>query len=317
VHALREAGSPADDAADAEQGLQEQIAELERHLDEAKQARRKQEEALADAEKQLEESAAEVKQVSTECEMTMASPDAADSDPELIELQRQVDQLARDVGNPEALPEEVVLSMLAGQAQEARIQLQRDENDVETLSQRQKELQAALQEAETLSRKLSAELQRERQRREAEQELVGQSPEEQMLILQAHEQKLRTRAGTLEAQIGVMQAEAEDRKTANMHLIEEGKELDAKAEDDHLQMQIVLEERDAMREAMENLWNDKALVDDELSAMMEGYINLSERLNATQDDKCELEALVEQKRQEVAGLRGNGFDMSCSVPALA
>jgi len=317
VQSLREAGGPSGDGQAGEEGLQEQIAELERQLEEAKQARRKQEEALADTERQLEECKAEVKQVSAECELTMASPDAAESDPELIELQRSAEQLARDVSSPENMAEETLVSLLAGQVEEAKHQLQRDEVDVETLTQRQKELAASLREAEATSRKLDAELQRERQRREAEQELIGQSPEEQMLILQAHEQKLRTRAGTLEAQIGVMQAEAEERKGANLHLIEEGKELEAKAEDDHLQVQIVLEERDAMREAMEQLWDDKACVDDELSAMTEGYINLSERLNVTQDETCELQALVEQKRQEVAGLQRNGFDMSCSVPAVA
>mmetsp|Transcript_41051 Transcript_41051/g.103089 ORF Transcript_41051/g.103089 Transcript_41051/m.103089 type:complete len:250 (-) Transcript_41051:91-840(-) len=249
--------------------------------------------------------------------MTLASPDAAENDPELLELQRQAERLGQSMANPESMPPEMILSMLSDQLEEARLQLQRDEVDVETLTQRQQELQAALAECESASRRLEGELQRERQRREQEQELIGQSPEEQMLILQAHEQKLRTRAGTLEAQIGVMQAEAEDRKGANLQLIEEGKELDAKTEDDHLQVQIVQEERDAMREAMEQLWNDKAAVDDELRAMEEGYVNLSERLNITQDETCELQQLVEQKRTEVAGLQKNGFDMSCSMPALA
>ena len=39
--------------------------------------------------------------------------------------------------------------------------------------------------------------------------------------------------------------------------------LASSAEDAHLQMQIVQEERDAMRDAMEQLWNEKASIDED------------------------------------------------------
>merc|ERR1711879_53515 len=99
---------------------------------------------------------------------------------------------------------------------------------------------------------------------------------------------------------------------ANIRLGQEASDLQAKVEDAHLQMQIVQEERDALREAMEQHWNEKAAVDEELQYRMQGYVNLSERLNTHQDELCELETLVERKRQEVASLQKNGFHMLCS-----
>merc|ERR1712008_258791 len=122
-------------------------------------------------------------------------------------------------------------------------------------------------------------------------------------------QKLRTRAEMLETQIGQVQVEAVERKTSNIRLKQETDELQAQTQDAHLQMQIVQEERDAMREAMENLWHEKSLVDEELNNQMQGYINLTERFTAQQDEVNEIEMLVERRRQQVAGIQKNGFEM--------
>jgi len=296
--------------------FQEQLAELERQLEEAKSARRKQEEAIADAERHLEETRAEAKQVQTECELT-AKEDAAGDDPELLELDRQVQLLTEKISAPGSLAEDYVLDVLGQQIEEMASQLERDASDVKALNERREELDDSIREADNVARRLEADIDRENQRREADQELLGQSPEEQRLILEAHEQKLRTRAGTLEAQIGVMHIESEDRKQANAALISESKELAAMVEDVNLQIQIVTEERDALREAEQQVWHEKTLVEEEVENLQQGYIFLSERLSSKDDEIQELSELLQQHQSEVAGLQKNGFDMSCSIPSLS
>merc|ERR1712014_176391 len=106
-----------------------------------------------------------------------------------------------------------------------------------------------------------------------------------------------------------MQSEAEDRKAANLKLGQESRDLQDAIEDTQLQMQIVQEERDSLREAYERLWNEKAIVDEDLQDRMQGYISLSERINTQQDETCELQTRVENMRLEVTHLQKNGFEM--------
>jgi len=314
VQAKREATAA---AAQGDESLEAKIEALQRQLQEESRSRLRQEEMLADAERQLQESRAEVKKVSNEAELTQAEAQAS---PEQVELERQVQELQRNAASPEDLPEDEVLRMLQQQVEELRRTIEQHDGDVGELEHKQQALTASVAAAEEKGRQLEAEAQRERQRHETEQELMGQSPEEQKLILEAHEQKSKMRAETLEAQIAQVQAEAEERMASNLRLGQEKSEMQAKAEDAHLQMQIVQEERDAMREAMEQLWHEKATVDEELQDRMQGYVHLTERFTTQQDETCELESLVEQRRQEVAGLQKNGFNMICAngaVPAAA
>jgi chromosome segregation ATPase len=302
---------------DGDRSLEEKIHEAERQLQAEARARVRQEEALADAERQLQESNAQVRRVEIECELTASNE--AGADPEQDALQRQVVQL-EDHANAEAA-EGDILRMLLSQLEEVRNELSQDEIDASALDEKRQELEASLAAAEAQAQQLEAEVQRERERHEAEQELMGQTPEEQKLILQAHERKLRMRAEALEAQFTQIQAEADERKASNLRLGHEQKELISKAEDATLQIQIVQEERDALREAMEQLFSEKAKVEEELKNIEDGYNNLTERLNLKQDEACELEHLVEQKKMEVAGLQKEGWHMLCGtagpVPVVA
>jgi len=300
-------------AAQGEQSLEEKIAALERQLQEENMSRLRQEEDLADAERQLQESRSEMKKISNEVELAEANQVS----PEQVELERQVQQLLRDASMPADVKDDDLLKILSTQLEEVKGTLARDETDFSELESKQQELASTLKETEAQARQLEAEVLRERQRRETEQELMGQSPEEQKTILEAHELKLRTKAETLEAQIAQMQAEAEERIANNQRLGQDAHEMQAKVEDATLQMQIVQEERDAMREAMEQLWTEKATVDEELENLNQSYINLTESLTTQEAEFFDLEAIVEQRRQEVAGLQKNGFQMMMGAVAVA
>eukprot|EP00812_Abedinium_dasypus_P011918 NODE_5459_length_580_cov_176.131429.p1 GENE.NODE_5459_length_580_cov_176.131429~~NODE_5459_length_580_cov_176.131429.p1 ORF type:complete len:122 (-),score=55.49 NODE_5459_length_580_cov_176.131429:197-562(-) len=103
------------------------------------------------------------------------------------------------------------------------------------------------------------------------------------------------------------QAETEERKGALLRLEQEKHELQAKVEDSQLQMQIVQEERDSLREAMEQLWKEKSVVEEELYDRMQGYNYLTERFNKQQDEYCDLESQVEKKSLEVAQRQREGL----------
>lgn len=318
-HVERRRKSAASEKEGAEQSLEAsleaQIAELERQLQEESRDRLRREEGLADAERQLEEQRAEMKQISNQCELTL-STGLGGVDQEQQELTEEVEDLRKACSEAGAMSPEELRRMLASRAEGLRAQILRGEEEIRELQQKSTELGNQKAETANQARRLEADLLREKQRKEQEEELIGQSAEEQKLILQAQEKKLRLRVAALEAQISATQSEAEARKDANDSLQDERNDLSAKAEDAALQMQIVQEERDAMREAMEQLWNQKAAVDEELRDVMDGYTNLTERFSYQQDETLEIEALVEQRQQEVAILQRNGFHM-LSVQAAA
>merc|ERR1719362_2762568 len=279
------------------------INAMDRQLQEESLARVQQEEAVADAERQLEEARAEAKKIDAEAQLQDAAEQPAS---QLPDLEKQVTMLS---AAPEDMPPDDVLGLLTQQAEDLRNTMQQDASEVPSLELKHQEVQASLSAAEAHASQLETEVQREQKRCEAEKELLGQSPEEQKMILEAQGKKLRSRAEMLEAQIGQVQVEAEERLTNNIRLKEETDELQAQTQDAHLQMQIAQEERDNMREAMENLWHEKSLVDEELNNQMQGYIYLTERFTRQQDEIQEIENLVERKRQEVASVQKNGFEM--------
>lgn len=290
-------------ATPGEQSLEAKVAEMQRLLQEESRVRLQEAEALADEERKLEEAKAEMRKISIQRQLAQASKGEDGTDPEVAELQRQLQVLTSGAGTQN---EAELLRMLASQLEDLRRSLQQSENDVAELEQSHQELEAAVAESQATTRRLEADVLRERAMCEQELELEGQTPEEQKLILQAQQSKLRTKAETLEAQITQLHAEAEQHKLEKQRLIEERNDLKAKADDAHLQMQIVQEERDAMREAMEQLWNEKNAVDEELQNMQQAYINLSDSLCTKQDEADDLESLVFQKKDEVQGLSDHG-----------
>jgi len=293
---------------DGERSLEEKIVALEAQLAEEARARSAQEEALANAERALQETKAAIRNISNECERTQAEAAVEEGpDAEQLDMERQLEELRQLAEAPADLPDQGIISMLAQQLEGLQRDLEQATQDVTQTEAKKQELKASVAESAAQARRIEADVQREREKRETDQELIGQSPEEQKLILEAHEQKLRQRSNDLEAQIAQMQSEIDEHKAVNRKLASEKEELAAKAEDTNLQMQIVQEERDSLREAMEQLWTEKATVDEDLEMQMGGYINLSERVNLQQDENDELAEKVEAKKNEVARLQRNGF----------
>lgn len=309
--AAEQTGSPGDDG---EMSLEKKIASLQEELQEASRTRLEQENNVLDVERKLQETQNEMKQVTQGIELSQVNQ----HDSEEEELQRQLAELMNstaklgDEAHPVEVSDDDVIKMLQKQVEEIKGALSNDEGEVQELETKVQSLEKNVQSSVSQKNAAESALQRERQRKEMEEELMGQSPEEQKLILEAHQKKADMKIETIETQITSMQTEGAERKAAIATAEKERLEFANMAEEAQLQMQIVQEERDAMREAMEQLFNEKAAVDEELEDRQQAYNSLTERINALIDETCDLQDLLVSKEQ---GLRTNGHSMPGLVAA--
>jgi len=294
-------------AGNGERSLEEKILNLEEHLAEEARARLVQEEALANAERTLQETKAAVRSATAECERVQSETATGAPDEEQLDLEKQLEELRQMAASPAELADAGVVKLLGEQLLGLQKQVEQGASEISKLEAKRHELKQAVQDTVSVTRRVEAQVQRERELRETEQELMGQSPEEQLLILQTHEAKLKSQSEKAEMQIAQMQGETAAHKEGNRKLEAEKAELASKAEDTNLQMQIVQEERDSLREAMEQLWIEKATVDDDLQNQEASYVHLSERLNSHEDEIVDLQMQVEKKKDEVHALQRNGF----------
>jgi chromosome segregation ATPase len=250
-----------------------------------------------------------LRQVEQETELT-APKVTSEADPELVDLERQVSELDRDTSACEsngAVGEETMLGLLDSQLIEVTREIERQEQCVPELEIMHKELEKGMQEAQQLKLQLESDMKRERQKRETEEELAGQSPEDQKLILKAHEEKLLVREKVLQDQYHEMQQEVEKRKANVIELEKERNELRAKTDDALLQKQIVEEERDAMREALTQTWEEWSALDSFLSETQDSYTSLSDRLQQQEDELQDMYDELEKLQQETSDLQRNGI----------
>jgi len=319
VEVLRKAADQSASPGDGDEGemsLEKKVASLQEEIQDACRTRLEQENNLLDVERKLQETQNEIKQVAQGIELSQVDK----HDPEEEELQRQLAELMSsteqlgDEAHPVEVSDDAVIKMLQTQVEEIKKALSNDEGEVQELETKVQALEKNVQ--DSVNQKTAAEsaLQRERQRKEMEEELMGQSPEEQKLILEAHQKKADMKIENIEAQIASMQTEGTERKAAIASAEKERMEYANMAEEAQLQMQIVQEERDAMREAMEQLFNEKAAVDEELEDRQQAYNSLTERINDLIDSTCDLQDLLVSKEQ---GLRTNGHSMQGSLMVAA
>jgi len=292
------------EARSGEQDLTAKIQLAEQELEETTRNRTRQHEAVVEAERQIQELEVELKKASAESEQLR---EHVVVDEQEVSEQRQLQELQVNMASPAEIPEEAILRLLAAQLEEVRKALSLDDIANSELERQQEEIQSDIKEVQCQAQELEAEVQRERQRHDMEDELKGASPEEQLVILQAHEQKLKARAESLEDAIAQMQTAAEERKEKISRVLESNARLAAKAEDAQLQVQIVQEERDALRDAIEQLWAEKAIVDDELLRISEGYVDLTNRVNDKMDETQDLEDTLEKRVAEVNSIQKNGM----------
>mmetsp|Transcript_2330 Transcript_2330/g.6687 ORF Transcript_2330/g.6687 Transcript_2330/m.6687 type:complete len:1259 (-) Transcript_2330:183-3959(-) len=138
--------------------------------------------------------------------------------------------------------------------------------------------------------------------------------DEELLELQAEKQKWDMQVVTLEDQLRSM-AEADDQERSSENsIMEQLKLAEAKHDEAQTQLQVIIEERDGLREGMELLWKEKASVDEELQNVTVGYTNLSDRFSEKVEEAHELERQIAELEALLEMLQANFEKTRLSPP---
>jgi len=288
-------------AASPTRELENSFTEVQERLAEETQMRVKQEQRLAELQKELDASRGVLSErhVQLDHSRQVAGEKVGKKD----DLRRQVDQLrsgllerAKEMsGNAEVTRKRKELEEVARLQSIGRQAKEEIASNVKKLTQQRLE-------ADTQRETLELEVKRMKLRMaegldaSANNAKVHQT--EEILGLQAEKQKLDVRLGTLEEKLRNI-AESDDlERQRETGLLEDNKIQSSRNDDSQMQLQVVIEERDALRDGMDQLWQEKICADEELDGVTEGYTHLSDRLLEKSEEARELE----EKSQEYDNL---------------
>lgn len=180
------------------------------------------------------------------------------------------------------------------------------------------------QKLETESAKETLEMDMKRMRLRLAEGLdeASKNVNEEILSLQAEKQKLDVKVTSLEEKLRIVSESDDIERKQEQDLTEEKEIQGAKNDDFQMQLQVIVEERDALREGMDQLWQRKSLANEELENVTFGYTNLSDRLMEKVEEHRELEErLMEYENLRVMLLenmekarKSPVLDMAASAP---
>lgn len=132
-------------------------------------------------------------------------------------------------------------------------------------------------------------------------------------LLVAEKQRAETRCQTLEERVHELENVANDRdsKVSNMNKAEAA--LQQEVMDLKTQIQVLMEERDGLRDKEEQLWRTNADLFLNLESLQESYVLLSDRCNEKQDQVMELQEEIDNIRRQHDDASMQGL---CHSPAL-
>merc|ERR1719436_2322003 len=111
-------------------------------------------------------------------------------------------------------------------------------------------------------------------------------------------------------------SEANDEELAKeAKATEEKKETSEKHDDVVNQLQVIIEERDGLREGMDLLWKDKICKDEDLENANEGYTHLSDRLVEKSEELMESQEELDKYEHILTMLQENAGKARSSSPA--
>ncbi|CAJ1343387.1 unnamed protein product [Effrenium voratum] len=152
----------------------------------------------------------------------------------------------------------------------------------------QKNLQEMVQE------QIEADTQRETLEMEVQRMQVTVASSEELLGVQTEHQKLSMKIASLQEKMRQISEEEDAEREQEAQLLEDKKQMLAKSEDLQMQLQVIIEERDGLREGMDLDWQEKTRLEEELENVSEGYVHLSERLNEKEEEGQELQEQLQQ-----------------------
>mmetsp|Transcript_88911 Transcript_88911/g.160318 ORF Transcript_88911/g.160318 Transcript_88911/m.160318 type:complete len:1261 (-) Transcript_88911:145-3927(-) len=294
--------------------LESNYRSLQDRLEEEVQLRKRHDEKLAQLQLEVEQTRSVLGQRTEQLEAAKLA--TVDADGRKAELRKKVDtcrshlleEAAKIEGDPEVARTGTELQKFTAASQVRSEEKARLLKDVKKLQQQQ---------IESDTHRETLELEGKRMKLRLAQGLDGPQPvvqSEEILFLQAEKQKWDMKVATLEEKLRLI-SEADDRERKQEMVLNEEKKLQVIKHDDlQMQLQVIIEERDGLREGMDLLWQEKTRADEDLENLSEGYTNLSDRLFEKIEEARELEEQLQTYDNFLSMVHDN-FEKHRSSPA--
>jgi hypothetical protein len=308
--------SEGDGRASPTRELENSYRALQEKLQEESQLRLKQDQRLSGLQAQLESDRSVLSERHIQLDDTRRA--AGEAGGKIQDLRRQVDVLRQGLlqraaemnGNPQ------VDHLRKRLAEAAKLQQEENAKKVQLQSTVNRLTQATL-EADTQHETLQLEVQRMKLRMAEGLDGADKLHQtEDIVLLQAEKQKLDLRLANLEEKLRNI-AEADDLERKHETEVLEANQEESKRNDEvQMQLQVIIEERDALREGMDQLWQDKTRAEEELEDVCEGYTHLSDRLLEKSEESQALEEKLQEYERLLSMLQEN-LEKNHHSPAAA
>jgi len=183
-----------------------------------------------------------------------------------------------------------------------------------SLSSDVKQLQQQHIEADTSREKLEHEIKRLKLRMPDGPTIHGS---EELLQMQAEKQRWEVNLQGLEEKMRAIAEDDDIERQRETGLMEEKKAQMAKLDDVVMQLQVIIEERDGLRDGNEKLWHEKTRKEEELDDTSLGYHHASERLMEKEEEVNELKEQLDKFERLKELLQENFERAKLSPPSAA
>jgi len=278
--------------------LENRYKALQERLEDEQQVKKRQEERLAALQKELE--AMKAATIQRKADLAESQTAANNVDRKKAELRNQVEILRAEVLNKATEIED------NPSVAEARTELETISENVKitnatkiALANEVKRLTQSRMVAEVQKEALENDLSRLRSHMGDElANTVDPAQLEEIIMLQAEKQKLDVHVAALEEKQRICAEQDDETRQRESGSLEEQSLAVSRNDDVQTQLQVVTEERDALRDGMDQLWQEKTRGNEQLEDVSNGYLNLSDRLV----EKCEEARELEEKLQQYDNL---------------
>jgi len=306
IHEAQRADEQRNGTASPTRELENSLAALQEKVEEELRIRAKQEQRIAELQKQLDGARNVLGE--RHVQLDHCRQVAGEKVGKKEDLRKKVDQLRSGLLHRAQMSGNAEVTRLRKELEDVAHLLAVGSQAKAQLASEVKKLTQQRLEAETERETFEDEVKRMKLRMAQGLEAVGGNKlhnTEEILILQAEKQKLDVRIVTLEEKLRNM-TEADDlERQKETALLEENKIQSSKNDENQMQLQVIVEERDALREGMDQLWQEKIRLSDELEYRSERYTDITDTLAEKADEKIELEKQLQEYDNLLSMLQEN------------
>jgi len=273
--------------------LESNYRSLQEQLAEEVQSRHRTEEKLAKAEEEMEATKSLLSERHNRLEI--ASKEAANADSDKAALRQQVDVLRKGLlMRAQDMKGNADISRMRDELQEAVVKFSKQSAHKIRITSEVKLLQQEQLETDTLKETMELELKRLKSRISEHIDGLSTDESQEIMVLHAENQKWDMRVAALEDKMGEIVEDDDKERQRETGLVEEKQLQGAKRDDSQMQLQVIVDERDGLREGMDLLFQEKVVAEKDLDNLSTSYTNLSELLYEKIEEARELEEQLQQ-----------------------